>query len=246
MALQALTEPQLPPKRNVRSKVFTTVACGLADASGKGFGSTVTIDGSLFWRSGQWKEFYEYKSSNRREFENIVIALEEYYSNTGIHNVELFMFTYNMVSENEFYRGTSRSPILFELVLPLRLLEMHGGWKLHVIHISGKRMIQKGTDGLSRGDMMSGVMGGVEMLSFVPLGKGADESSGSLNHWVHTWWKSYSPAKWLTSEGWFYLLARQGWFVWCPPPAIADAVLEQMYKAQQKRPQTSAHLFVCP
>jgi hypothetical protein len=86
------------------------------------------------------------ESSNRREFENIVIALEEYYSKTGIHDVEFFMFTYNMVSENAFYRGTSRSPILFKLVLQLRLLEIHGGWKLHVIHISGKRMIQQGTD----------------------------------------------------------------------------------------------------
>jgi hypothetical protein len=185
-------------------------------------------------------------SSNRREFDNIVIALEEYYSKTGIHDVELFMFTYNMVSENAFYIGTSSSPILFELVLWLRLLKMHGGWKLHVIHIAGKCMIQKGTDGLSQGDMMSGIMGGVDMLSFVPLGKGADERSGSLKRWLRTWWKSDSPAKWLTPERWFDILARQGWFVWCPPPAIADAVLEHMYKAQQKRPQTSAHLFICP
>jgi hypothetical protein len=89
--------------------------------------------------------------------------------------VELFIFTDNMVSENAFYRGTSSSPILFELVLRLHLLEMHGGWKLHVIHISGKRTIQQGTDGLSQGDMMSGVMGGVDLLSFVPLGERADE-----------------------------------------------------------------------
>jgi hypothetical protein len=130
-----------------------------------------------------------------------VIALEEYYSKTGIHDVELFMLTDNMVSDNEFYRGTSSSPILFELVLRLRLLEMHGSWKLHVIHITGKRMIQQDTDGLYRGYMMSGVMGGVDMLSFVPLGKIADERSGSLKHWVHTWWKSDSPAGWLTLEG---------------------------------------------
>jgi hypothetical protein len=171
MALKTLTEPQLPPKRHMRSKVIIAVASGFADASGKGFGSTITIDGSLLWRSGQWKEFYKYETSNRREFENIVIALEEYNSKTGIRYVELFTFTDNMVSDNAFYRGTSSSPILFELVLRLRQLEMHGGWKLHVIHIAGKRMIQQGTDGLSRGDMMSGGMEGFDMLSFVPLGK---------------------------------------------------------------------------
>jgi hypothetical protein len=136
---------------------------------------------------GQWKEFYEDESSNRHEFENIVIAFEEYYSKTGVHDVELFMFTDNTVSENAFYRGTSVSPILFELVLRLHLLEMHGGWKLHVIHIAVKRMIQQCTDGLYRGDMMSGVMGGVDMLPSVTLGKGADDRSGSLKHWVHIW-----------------------------------------------------------
>jgi hypothetical protein len=130
--------------------------------------------------------------------------------------VELFTFTDNMVSENAFYRGASSSPILFELVLLLRLLEIHGGWKLHVIYIAGKLMIQQDTYGLSRGDMMSGVMGVIDMLSFVPLGKGADERSGSLNLWVQTWWKSDSPAKWLTPEGWFDLSAQQGWFVGAP------------------------------
>jgi hypothetical protein len=175
-----------------------------------------------------------------------VIALEEYYSKTGIQDVELFMLAYNMVSENAFYRGTSSSPILFELVLRLDLLEIHGGWKLQVIHISGKRMIQKIMDGLSRGDMMSGVMGGADMLPFVPLEKGADERSGNLKHWAHTWWRSDSPTKWLNPEGWFDLSARQVWFVWCPPPAISDTVLEQMYKAHQKIPQPSAYLFICP
>jgi hypothetical protein len=115
-----------------------------------------------------------------------VIALEEYYSKTGIHDVELFLFTDNMVSENAFYRGPSSSPILFELVLRLRRLEMHGGWKLHVIHIAVNLMIQQGTDRLSWVDMMPGVVGGVDMLSFVPLGRGADERSRRLKRWVHT------------------------------------------------------------
>jgi hypothetical protein len=120
------------------------------------------------------------------------------------------MFTDNIVSENAFNGGISSSPILFDLVLRLLLLEMHGGWKLHVIHIAQKRMIQKGTDGLSQGEIMYGIMGGVEMLPFVPLGKRAHERSGRLKCWVHTWWKSDLPARWLTQEGWFDLSAWQG------------------------------------
>jgi hypothetical protein len=76
MALKAITDPQFPPKRHVQSKVFITVANGFTDASGKGFGSTITINGILLWRSGQWKKFYEDESLNRRKFENIVITLE--------------------------------------------------------------------------------------------------------------------------------------------------------------------------
>jgi hypothetical protein len=53
MALKALTEPQLPPKRHVRYKVAMTVEYGFSDASGKWFGSTITIDGRLLLRSGQ-------------------------------------------------------------------------------------------------------------------------------------------------------------------------------------------------
>jgi hypothetical protein len=76
------------------------------------------------------------------------------------------MFTDNFVSENEFYRGASTSPILFALVLGLHLMEMHCGWKLHVIHVTGKRTIQQGMDGLSWGDIMPGVEGvtGPDML----------------------------------------------------------------------------------
>jgi hypothetical protein len=135
-------------------------------------------------RRGQWKEFYEDESSNRRELGNIVIALEEYFTKTEIHDVEMFMFTDNFVLENALYRGISSNPILFGLVLRLRLLGMHGGWNLHVIHIAAKRTIQQGTDGLSQGDMVSSAMGGVDILSFFPFGERADDHSGTLKRWV--------------------------------------------------------------
>jgi hypothetical protein len=91
---------------------------------------------------------------------------------------------------------------------------------------------------------MSGVMGGVDMLSFVPLGERSDELSGTLNCWVRTRWKNDSRSDWLTLEGWFDLSARQGWFMWCPLPSTDNAVLEQMYKAQQKHPHTSVYIHL--
>ena len=55
------------------------------------------------------------------------------------------------------------------LVLELRMLEMEFGLTIHIIHISGKRMIAQGTDGCSRGSLMEGVMAGEDMLMFVDL-----------------------------------------------------------------------------
>jgi hypothetical protein len=79
------------------------------------------------------------------------------------------MFTDNYVTECAYFKGTSYSPILFGLVLRLRKLELHSGWKIHVINIAGTRMISQGADGLSRGDILTGVMGGADMLTFIPL-----------------------------------------------------------------------------
>jgi hypothetical protein len=48
---------------------------------------------------------------------------------------------------------------------------MHKGLMLHMILVSGKRMIFQGTDGLSRGDTSIGVMSGISMLS-CPIASG--------------------------------------------------------------------------
>ena len=245
-ALKNLTESLEAPKRIVRSKKqILHVEYGFGDASGKGFGSTITLNGKILWRAGQWDPSYEEESSNLRELENIVRALEEYYEETGERDVELFMFTDNFVTECAFFNGTSRSSLLFELVLRLRLLEMNSGWKLHVLHIAGARMIRQGADALSRGDLLTGVMGGEEMLSFLPLHLSALERSPLLRPWVESWWPD-DTLEWLTHSDWFNLPKRGGNFVWCPPPPVADAALEQLCRAQLKRPNNTCHVFIVP
>jgi hypothetical protein len=107
------------------------------------------------------------------------------------------MFTDNYVSECAYFKGTQSSPILFGLVLWLRKLELHSGWKNHVIHIAGTRMISQGTDGLSRGDMMMGVMGGADMLTFIPLALTAVERQPELMEWVDSRWGTVNNS-WLT------------------------------------------------
>eukprot|EP00978_Attheya_sp_CCMP212_P002155 scaffold4461_cov48-Attheya_sp.AAC.1 len=59
------------------------------------------------------------------------------------------MFTDNSTAEAAYWKGTSKSRKLFELVLMLKKLEVKYDIILHVIHVSGKRMMAQGTDGLS-------------------------------------------------------------------------------------------------
>ena len=113
------------------------------------------------------------------------------------------MVTDNFVTESAFFKGTSSSEKLFKLVLRLRLLEMRARWKLHVIHVTGTRMIRQGADGLPRGDMLSGVMGGLSMESFVPVHLEALGRSPLIKPWVESWWPEDQVLKWLSPNDWF-------------------------------------------
>ena len=68
---------------------------------------------------------------------------------------------------------------------------------MHVIHISGKQMKACGVDGLSRGDLLEGMMTGSNPLAFVPLNEGANErAAGQVENWVRSWWKDRSGNDW--------------------------------------------------
>jgi hypothetical protein len=243
-ALLALTDPLFPPEP-VRSKHLLQVCYGFGDASGEVFGSIILLDGTIEWESGSWKEFYKTESSNRREFENLVQRLESFAKSHRGVAIEVFMFTDNYVAECVYFRGTSSSPILFGLVLRLRKLELHAGWKIHVIHIAGTRMISQGRDGLSQGDMLTGVMGGADILTFIPLALTAVERQPDMMEWVDSWWGTVNNSR-LTPEGWYAGSGRIGTYVWCPPPAASDAALEQLCKCHLKRPGGVASLFIVP
>jgi hypothetical protein len=106
-------------------------------------------------------------------------------------------------------------------------------------------MISQGTDGLSQGDMLTGVMGGADMLTFIPLALTVIERQPELIEWVDSWWGTGNNS-WLTPEGWYSGTSRIGTYVWCPPPAAADAALEKLCKCHLKRPGGLASLFIVP
>ncbi len=117
---------------------------------------------------------------------------------------EFFVFTDNFASESTFYKGTSSSKKVFELMFALRELQMNVGLSLHVLHVTGKRMISQGTDGLSCGSMATGVMAGLPLLSFVPLHLSAMDHEGpNLKEWTLSWFSGADAPLFLSHDDWF-------------------------------------------
>ena len=227
-ALRALFEGDEPKQIPIRLAKTGWVGYGLGDASGNGFGGVLQIGNTLNFQYGQWSSEISEKSSNYRELRNLVETLESLYLKGKLSNCEIFLLTDNIVADYAFYKGSSSSKHLFELILRLRILEMKGSLIIHLIHISGKRMIESGVDGLSRGDITKGVMRGEDILTFVPLNLGADERSPAVIEWVQSWWTGELPLHHMSPDDWYDKALDKGNYLWTPPPAAADAAIEQL------------------
>jgi hypothetical protein len=219
-ALEELTEMTEAPKVQARPTATATAGFMFGDASGVGFGQSLWLlgreDVDMFY--GLWDKKTSGNSSNWREFYNQVLGVERGIKSGNIPNgTEIFLFTDNFVTEWAFHRGTSKSKMLFDLILRLRKLEMRGKLFIHLIWVAGTRMIEQGTDGVSWGDLSNGVMTGRSMLEFVPLNQGVDTRGAELVAWMG----EAAGDNWITLEpqGWFHDAHTQGGnFIWCPPP----------------------------
>ena len=264
-ALRKLFENVEPTLRLIRGASICEAAYVFGDASGEGFGSSwVNKEGAIGFRFGVWGREGEGSSSNYRELRNLVETLERLGELGELVGREVFLFTDNSVSESIAAKGSSSSPKLYELVVRIFRLEMKYLCKLEIVHVAGTRMIEQGTDGLSRGDMYEGVMAGRSMLSFVPLHKSAGERSPEIIPWVQSWASGCrgEVAELLTPSGWYtrghdhkgcrrnidgYWMPgyQAGTFIWDPAPGIARFAIEQLRQARMKR-QASMHVFIVP
>jgi hypothetical protein len=90
-------------------------------------GSTVLGTDGTRYRIGVWDIATEDESSNFREFENVVLSLEEEADQGRLKDALLFFFTENSTVESALYKGNSLSAKLFELVVRFRKLELVTG-----------------------------------------------------------------------------------------------------------------------
>lgn len=170
-------------------------------------------------------------------------ALDDAAKKGMLDGLETWMFTDNSTAESAYFRGTSSTRTLFELVLRLREMESRVDSRLFVVHVAGTRMQAQGTDGLSRGDHNAGVMTGSKMTGYVPLNATAWERSERLKGWMLDWLGE--DAVCLSEDDWFLPQPAGGTYVWAPAPAAASAAVEQLAFSIHKRPN-SVHGMVVP
>jgi hypothetical protein len=202
----------------------------------------------ILYESGSWNQEYAEESSNYREASNLVMRIETLVEEEAVQGSEIFLFTDNFVFESTYYRGHSASRKLSDIILRLQLAAKEGDIILHVVHVAGTRMKEWGVDGLSRGDMLEGMMVGKDPLSFIPLDKGAGErSQDKLEDWIRSWWdKAWpQPLVTLTKEMWFELRDLAAPRLWMPPPAAMEVVMEMFNEDRIAHPHIP-HVFVIP
>ena len=246
-ALSTLTKFEAPPKVVRRSKRTASAKYMGGDASGKGFGNALVVDGVCHAEFGSWSEEVEAEDSNFKELYNLVNAIENAYHAGHLKATELFVFTDNAVAEGAYYNGGSnRNKKLNALVFRLWNLQMTGDFTIHVFHIAGTRMIECGIDGLSRGDKSEGISLGEDLLSFIPIHLTPFERSPRLLTWIFSWWdEGYGPLHVMEPEDWFTLTTEPGNYLWNVPPAAGAEVVELLCGHKHRRPD-SMHIFLIP
>ena len=247
LRLQSLTSTEAPPKVVRRRQRMGSANYGFGDASGKGFGHAIEVEGEVHSEFGQWASELEDKHSNYKELRNLVNAVEKAYRKGLLKDCELFLFTDNFVAECGYYNsGSNRSKDLDELVHRLWRIQMAGDFTLHVYHVAGTRMIECGVDGLSRGDKSEGIAKGVGVLTFVPIHLNAVERSPRVLDWILEWWdESLGELKIMSPEDWFLNVMDIGNFLWMVAPGAGEVAVEQLCSHIHGRPETN-HIFVIP
>jgi len=259
-ALHSLFNCDDPPSVTVRTRDVQFIVYGFADASKSGFGASLEYVDGIHYRVGTWSSDEDSASSNFREFANIVETIEDEVSKGKLKNSTLILATDNSTVESALFKGNSTSELLFDLVVRFKTMELHSGSKFIVTHVSGERMKFQGTDGISRGQLREGIALGTSMLHYCPWGLSAIQRHPPLLQWCHDVFGSdlevLSPCQWFSrghdhnggfydERGLFRLNIKHGTYLWQPPPAAADAALEELRKARLKRRQ-STHIIIIP
>jgi hypothetical protein len=233
LALMKLFSGDTPRVVPIRPEHKDDIRYFIGDASAEGFGAiTQYPDLSLEVREGLWEEEFAAGGSNLREMANQVNNLKRDIQEGKHDGCEVWMVLDNSTWSAVWTKGMSSVPHLFYLALELKVVAYEHGVFIKALHVSGKRMIAIGGDGVSRGDLDAGVMLGYDARLFLPLDVSAfDVKDNHLEMWCKSWMGSdYSPP--LKPRDWFWGGHKAGVHVWAPPTWSGPNCTQRTGKSQ--------------
>jgi hypothetical protein len=133
--------------------------------------------------------------------------------------------------EGAYCQGTATIRALFDLIVMIYKLQMQLDFILHVIWITGTRMIQQAMDGRLRGKENCPATYMPYLGGMVPLILGSRERRPGLEDWTRGQCDTGIKLEVLEPIGWFTETHKLGDFGWFPAPAAADAAIYQLYEA---------------
>ena len=144
------------------------------DASAAAYGAGQQLpDGTVTVWLGNWNPDETAMGSNWREATNLARVFLRQIRSGALDGKEVWMATDNLVWALISNKGMSKKKGLSDIVREIKFECRRHEVFWHPFHVSGKRMILMGFDGLSRGDFDSGIMLGHDIRTLVPLGTSA-------------------------------------------------------------------------
>jgi hypothetical protein len=244
-AIMELTAAEDPPQRRGRARSKANIIYRYGDASGSGFGWCIDFSDGVRCELGECCDLIQQATSNYRELRNLVNAMGQAAQEGMLEGCEVFVYTYNQTAEGAYCKGTVKSRALYELIVVLYKLQMEFDFILHLIWIVGTRMIQQGTDGLSRGEENGLATCGLSLGGMMPLHLSARDRSPGLEEWILGWWDTGRELEVLEPRDWFTTAHNPEDLGWFPALAAADAAIDQFCEALHKRPHCY-QVFVVP
>jgi hypothetical protein len=153
--LRMLTAAEDPPLHRVQAHSKVNIIYCYGDASGSDFGWCIDFGDGVRYELGEWCDTIQEATSNYRELMNLVNTMVRAAQESRMDGCEVFLYIDNQTAKGAYRKGIAKSRALFEFIVMLYQLQMECDLILHVICIAGTRMIQLGTDGLSRGEEMA-------------------------------------------------------------------------------------------
>jgi hypothetical protein len=188
-------------------------------------------------------------SSNWKELKTLLLTmrqLAQHYSKE-VRVTTVFYFTNNSTTYWIAAAGLSQHPPLHTLITEIKLLEQELQCSLEVVHVPGLLIIDQGTDGLSRGVLMSALYNPVNqqyltecVFSPAPYDPQLVMSYITYYHLSQHWRYQEWNKKWDSREC-FHNLS-----VWFPPPELARQAISFMLETWVEVPLTTSALFFVP